>query len=45
MGQFKLISSACNDTRIIFADDPIERTNRKRDPYAATITKGMKRCG
>src|SRR6186997_3002136 len=36
MGQFKLISSACNDTRIIFADDPIERTNRKRDPYAAT---------
>ena len=40
MGQFKLISSACNDTRIIFADDPIERTNRKRDPYAATHYEG-----
>jgi hypothetical protein len=40
LDQFKLISSACNDSRIIFADDPIERTNRERDPYAATHYEG-----
>jgi hypothetical protein len=41
---FKWISSACNETRVIFSDDPKERTDSKRDLYRQPISPVTRPC-